>query len=395
MPVELKEAVMEGSSPSSGKKRKINCDFCGVHISKKNIGRHKAEKHHAQENYLFQCSVEGCTFSSPRGHNLLRHQNAIHQGQKVAISPLLEVMGGESEVISPEVVPETPSPALALPSADTQSFNREGSQASTDDIPVVIKSPEGVLKLPTPFPKRPVMREAAVSAIPATKPATKKPEASQAKKMTRALTLITITKPTGQQCQIRASTGGLVTVPRTVPLSVVDLTHLATDPRRRAYLDAEKQKRALEVKAQRVGAALQSTTAKQPPSWKAARGLRSVQLMLEDKEGRHQLGALLAKKGLQLQPIPGVAPTPVQVKYQKGTWEVALPTTGSTWQLTLKQNPVPGIAPEAEAQPEAAKPSHEARGGPLQEEKRKASLLTEQELMLRTSLSSSSSTCSS
>ena len=44
------------------------------------------------------------------------------------------------------------------------------------------------------------------------------------------LTPITVTKPVGQQHQVKTSARGLVTVPRKVPLNVIDLTRPATNP---------------------------------------------------------------------------------------------------------------------------------------------------------------------
>ena len=123
------------------------------------------------------------------------------------------------------------------------------------------------------------------------------------------LTPITVTKAVGQQRQIWARTGGLVTMPKQVLLNVVDLKRPATDPRRHAYPDVEKQKKALEAKVHRVGAALTVAT-KRLQSWKATRGLPAVQLMLYEEDSCQQLAALLAKRGLQLQPIPKAAPTP-------------------------------------------------------------------------------------
>ena len=216
--------------------------------------------------YLYRCPMEGCSFSTPRGHDLLRHHVAIHRGKKVAVCPTLEAATGSAGDVSPQVAPGVPPPVAAAPqSASTSTGYQRGGHLHRGE------SPGGSSKvaIPVPDPSR-----ISGGGGPASE---QKTDGSQ--KLEGKLTPVTITKQAGQQRQIRTSTGGLVTVPRLVPLHVVDLPHPAMDSRRRAFPDAEKQKKALEAKVQRVGAAL--TKARRPPFWKAAQGLRAVQLMLD------------------------------------------------------------------------------------------------------------------
>ena len=60
--------------------------------------------------------------------------------------------------------------------------------------------------------------------------------------------------------------------------------------------------------------------------------------MLDEEDDRQQLTALLAKRGLQLQPIPEAAPTQVQASARQGAWEGALPSSGFTWHLSIKKS---------------------------------------------------------
>ena len=62
-----------------------------------------------------------------------------------------------------------------------------------------------------------------------------KPAADSTKGVMGNLTPITIMLLSGQQCQVKANAGGLVSVPKKMPLEFVDLTRPATDPRWRAF----------------------------------------------------------------------------------------------------------------------------------------------------------------